>query len=582
MTTATTTTGLVPEDIDATRWENIRPLFEELERRPVESAEGFERWLADRSELDAACGQAQANLYIAMTCDTADGDKRRAYTDFLENVSPKLRPAGFELDRRQVDLASRFELPSDRYEVLERDVAADVAIFREENVPLMTEIDKAEQRYTETIGAMTVEFDGQERTLPQMNVYLQEIDRSVRERAWRLTAQRRLRDREAIDAIYDELIGLRDRVAKNAGKASYVEYAFESMHRFDYTPEDCQAFHDSVASVVVPIKRRLDGRRRERLGVDPLRPWDLAVDPLGRAPLRPFTNGADLVAKSRAAFEKLDGRLASMFATLGDGRNDRGPANGAMLDLDSRKGKGPGGYQYMRDRVREPFIFMNAAGLHRDVETMVHEAGHAFHSMMCKDEPLVHYRHSPIEFAEVASMTMELLTMPHWGGADGFYPDPADHARAMRQQLEGSVSMLAWIATIDAFQHLIYRSPGHDRDQRTAWWLELDDRFGNAVSWEGLADERASLWQRQLHLFSHPFYYIEYGIAQLGALQLWARSLDEGESVAVDAYLRALALGGSRPLPELFAAAGVELDFSRGTIQRLADRVEAELAKLPE
>jgi len=236
----------------------------------------------------------------------------------------------------------------------------------------------------------------------------------------------------------------------------------------------------------------------------------------------------------------------------------------------------------MRDRVREPFIFMNAAGLHRDVETMVHEAGHAFHSMMCKDEPLLHYRHSPIEFAEVASMSMELLSMPHWGGPNGFYPDKADHARAMREQLEGSVSMLAWIATIDAFQHFIYSNPQHTQEERTKFWLELDERFGNDVSWDGLERERQTQWQRQLHLFSHPFYYIEYGIAQLGSLQLWVRALEEGESTAIDAYLHALSLGGSRPLPELFEAAGVKLDFSVGTITRLTERVEAELAKLPE
>ncbi|GIW74908.1 MAG: oligoendopeptidase F [Phycisphaerales bacterium] len=575
-------TGLVPADLDASRWENVQPLFEALQSRPVDGVEALERWLADRSELEAACSEAQANLYIAMTCDTASQAKKDAYVRFLEEVAPRLKPARFELDRRQVELVDRLGLSGARYEVLDRDVRADVALFREENVPIQTQIDKVEQGYTETVGAMTVHFDGQERTLPQMAGYLQETDRSVRERAWRAIAERRLQDAEKIDGIYDELIALRHQMARNAGCESYVQYAFRSMHRFDYTPEDCQAFHRAVEEVVVPFKRRLDDRRREKLGVEPLRPWDLAVDPLGRAPLRPFDGGADLVAKTARALASLDGRLAEMFASLGDGRNDQGPADGAMLDLDSRKGKGPGGYQYMRDRSRRPFIFMNAAGLHRDVETMVHEAGHAFHSMLCRDEPLLHYRHSPIEFAEVASMSMELLTMPHWGGPDGFYPDPADHARAMREQLEGSVAMLAWIATIDAFQHLVYGQPEHTRQQRTQWWLELDERFGHQVSWDGLERERQTQWQRQLHLFSHPFYYIEYGIAQLGALQLWVRSLDEGPKAAIDAYLHALSLGGSRPLPELFEAAGIRLDFSAQTIARLAERVEAELAKLPE
>ncbi|MCW5756327.1 MAG: M3 family oligoendopeptidase [Phycisphaeraceae bacterium] len=582
MTIATATIGFVPEDIDATRWENVQPLFDTLASRPVATLGELQQWLVDRGELEAACSEAQANLYIAMTCDTANADKKAAYTNFLDKVAPRLKPARFRLDQRQVELAGALGLGGDRYEVLHRDVKADVELFREENVPIQTEIDKIEQGYTETVGAMTVDFDGQEKTLPQMAVYLQETDRGVRERAWRGIAARRLQDADKINGIYDELIALRHRMSINAGHKDFVGYSFHAMHRFDYTPADCMAFHDAVAKVVVPFKRKLDAQRREKMGVSPLRPWDLGVDPLGRKPLKPFTNGVDLVRKSKAAFDAIDPRLADMFATLGDGSNANGPANGALMDLDTRKGKGPGGYQYMRDRVREPFIFMNAAGLHRDVETMVHEAGHAFHSMMCKDEPLLHYRHSPIEFAEVASMSMELLSMAHWGGPDGFYPDPADHARAIREQLEGSISMLSWIATIDAFQHHIYGQPDHTHEQRTAWWLELDERFGSDVSWDGLDRERATQWQRQLHLFSHPFYYIEYGIAQLGALQLWMRALDEGEATAIDAYLHALSLGGSRPLPQLFEAAGVKLDFSVDTISRLTRRVEAELAKLPE
>jgi oligoendopeptidase F len=575
-------TDFVPQTLNGADLAEVRPLYMQLIERPVESAEDFERWLLDRSELDAAVSEAGANLYIAMTCDTASEGKRTAYTNFLENVAPKLKPAGFKLDQRQVEMAERFGLGGARYEVLARDVKADVELFRDENVPIQTEIDKVEQTYTETVGAMTVEFDGEEKTLPQMAVYLQETDRDVREKAWRGIAQRRLQDATKINGIYDRLIELRHQMAQNAGHKDFVGYAFAAMHRFDYTPADCTDFHDAVAKVVVPFKRRLDAERREKMGIDPLRPWDLAVDPLGREPLKPFQGGVDMVAKTKAAFEAIDPRLAKMFATLGDGSNSNGPADGALMDLDSRKGKGPGGYQYMRDRVRQPFIFMNAAGMHRDVETMVHEAGHAFHSMMCNDEPLLHYRHSPIEFAEVASMSMELLSMPHWGGPKGFYSDKANHARAMREQLEGSVSMLAWIATIDAFQHFIYGNPEHTHEQRTATWLELDERFGSAVSWDGLERERETQWQRQLHLFSHPFYYIEYGIAQLGALQLWMRSLDEGEAVAIDAYLHALSLGGSRPLPELFEAAGIKLDFTVGTIARLTERVEAELAKLPE
>ncbi len=575
-------TSFVPADLDATRWEDIEPMFSMLLERPVASARELERWLVDRSELEAACHEAEANLYISMTCDTDDADAAGAFTKFIEEVSPKIKPAVFELDKREAELFRQIRMPRDRYLVLERNTRTAVELFREENVPLQTELEKLTQKYQTITGAMTVEFEGREQTMPQMAKYQESTDRAVREAAWRASAARRLKDKDAIDEVYESQIALRQKVAENAGFKDYVGYAFKSMLRFDYGPKDCFAFHEAVERAVVPFSQRRLAERRRDLALERLRPWDLAVDPKGRPPLRPFEGGRQLMAKAVESFNRLDPRLAGMFAALGDGSEARGSRDGACLDLDSRKGKAPGGYQYMRDRIRTPFIFMNAAGLHRDVETMVHEAGHAFHSQLCRDEPLVSYRHAPIEFCEVASMSMELLTMRHWGGEGGYYSDQADHARAMRKQLEGSVSLLAWIATIDAFQHWIYTNPAHSREQRLAHWLALDERFGAGVDWSGLDDEHKWLWQRQPHLWGHPFYYIEYGIAQLGALQLWLNSLEKGEKAAIDAYIRAMRLGGSRPLPELFAAAGLKFDFGADTVRRLTDRVEAELAKLPE
>ncbi|GMV25335.1 MAG: hypothetical protein AMXMBFR58_13660 [Phycisphaerae bacterium] len=577
-----TTSTFVPAELDATRWENIEPLVNALLERPVQSADELERWLLDRSELDAACSESRANLYIRMTCHTEDAAVQKAYSTYVEEVAPKLEPAAFELDKRQTDLSRTLglsRLKAGRYLVLERDTAVEVDLFRQENVPLNTQLTLLGQQYDQIIGAMTVQFDGQERTLPQMGKYQEATDRSVREAAWRAVADRRLKDSGAIDDLYEKMISLRHQVARNAGFENFVGYAFKSKHRFDYGVKECLAFHEACEKVVVPFMRRLDEKRRDALGVSPLRPWDLAVDPLNRHPLRPFEGGRELMTKSVETFKLLDPRLAAMLGELGDGSNTAGPAGGACLDLDSRKGKAPGGYQYMRDRSRKPFIFMNAAGLHRDMTTMLHEAGHAFHSTLCRDEPLVAYRHSPIEFAEVASMTMELVTMPHWGV---FYGNEADLARARRKQLEESVTLLPWIATIDAFQHWIYSNPAHTRDDRTAFWLTLDERFGHAVSWQGLEGVRAKVWQRQGHLFDHPFYYIEYGIAQLGALGLWVHSLERGAVSAVEAYMRALSLGGSKPLPELFAAAGLKFDFGPAVVERIVERVEKELEKLPE
>lgn len=591
----TISTTFVPAQLDATRFEALEPLFRGLLERPIKSGAELEAWLLDRSELAAAVSEGRANLYISMSCDTDDTAAQQAYAAYIENVSPKLTPLFFELDRRLVDLAKKFPLDSQRYGVLLRSAQADVELFREENVPLETELAKLSQKYDQIAGAMSVQFEGEEKTLPQMAKYQEMPDRAKRESAWRTVMDRRYQDVNAINEVYEEMVALRTKVGRNAGFEDYVGYAFKSKHRFDYGVDACRQFHAGVEAAIVPLVREFDRKRAAELKLSVLRPWDFGVDPKGRAPLRPFNGGKDLMDKSLATFRRLDGRLADMFARLGSGEESRGARDGACLDLDTRKGKAPGGYQYMRDRTRRPFIFMNAAGMHRDVETMVHEAGHAFHSMLSENEPLVEYRHSPIEFAEVASMSMELLSMPHWkrsepasqrtsepGAKAAFYDSEEDWARAAREQLKHSLLLLPWIAQIDAFQLWIYGNPKHTREERATFWLGLDERFGSRIDWTGLEKYRQWIWQRQLHLFSHPFYYIEYGIARLGALQLWLHSLEKGEKSAVELYIKGLSLGGSRPLPELFRASGLQFDFGPDAVKRIAERVQVELAKLPE
>ena len=567
-----TTTTFVPIDLDASRWENIEPLAGALLEREVDGKDALERWLLDRSELDAACAESRADLYINMTCHTDDEEASGAWTRYLEQTYPKLKTASFQLDTRQSELMETHPIDPHRFGVLRRETLADVKLFREENVPIESELAKLDQKHDKIIGAMTVEFEGETRTLPQMGRFLEMHDRDVRERAWRTSSERRLRDAEALDAIFDEMIRKRDTVGRNAGFANYRDYAFESMHRFDYTPEDCEAFHHAVETHAVPFVKELRERRAANMSIDRLRPWDTAVDEKGREPLRPFETGQELIEKTRALFDRLDPELHQLFASLGDDM-------GGSFDLESRTGKASGGYQYMRDRSRVPFIFMNAAGLHRDAETIIHEAGHAFHSLLCADEPLVYYRHAPIEFAEVAAMSMELLTMPHWGV---LYPDESEANRARRKQIEGAIAILPWIATIDAFQHWLYLHPEHTIEQRTDYWLALNERFGAGLDWTGIEKTLEKQWQRQGHLFGVPFYYIEYGIAQLGALGIWKRSIEEGSDRALALYKEALALGGSRPLPELFETAGVPFDFSADRIESLVRVVREELETLPE
>jgi len=582
--------SFVPENADLGAWAQIEPLFQRLVARETGSPAELERWLLDHSELMACISEERSERYIAMTCDTADKDKEQAYLYFLENIAPRCKPYVHALNEKYVACEHRAGLDPGRYGVLDREVKAEIEIYREENIPLQTEVAKLAQQYQKITGAMTVEYRGEERTLPQMAKFLEETDRSVRQEAWELVAARRLQDREAMDDVFDEQLALRQRIAVNAGFPDYRGYAFKSMMRFDYGIEDSERFQGTVQELVVPLSRALNATQLKLLQrsvagaagnataagqagptpgveIEALRPWDLEVDPLGRGPLRPFESSEDLLEGAQKIFARLDPELAALFASM--------RAEGE-LDLDSRKGKAPGGYMSTRDEKRRPFIFMNAAGVQRDVETLLHEAGHAFHAFAAQNEPLVGYRHSPIEFAEVASMSMELFAADQLGV---FY-SPADAARAKRKHLEGIIRILPWIAQIDAFQHWIYAHPGHHREQRTTRWLELDEAFGPAVDWSGYEAGRASYWQRQLHLFVHPFYYIEYGIAQLGALQLWLR-FKQDERAALGGYRSALALGGSRPLPDLFAAAGARFDFSAATIKPLVDAVQEELAGLP-
>lgn len=558
----------VPADLNAASWDALRPLYQALIDRAVNSPRDLERLILDRSELDAAASEAGTGLHINMTCHTDDAQANKAYLDFVTQVQPRLKEVGFELDKKIVNSAHAKALDQARYQVYLRDLRAAVELFRPQNVAIETDLAKLEQEFAQIAGAMTVNFRGEERPLPQMAKFQEDVDRRTREEAWRAVAQRRLHDRERLDALYDLMIAKRDLVARNADFANYRDFAFKARRRFDYTPEECHQFARGVEQHVVPALRELLRQRRAALNIDTLRPWDLQVDPRGRPPLKPFENGEDLFRKSSRLFARMDPSLGQLFDSLrGDG----------CLDLDSRKGKAPGGYQATRDRQRMPFIFMNAASVQRDVETMVHEAGHAFHALLGRADPLVAYRSDvPIEFCEVASMSMELTAHPF---LDEFYK-PDESQRARRRHLEGIATILPWIATIDQFQHWVYLHPKHTHAQRTEAWNALLARFYPEVDFTGLEPFRDAMWQRQQHLFTAPMYYIEYGIAQLGAIQLYANYRRDARR-AITEYKQALSLGGSRPLPELFRAAGLQFDFSPLRIAKTWEQVAKDMAELP-
>ncbi len=555
--------SFVPTDADLGDWEQIEPLFEKLENENPQTAEELEEWLLKISELGACITQENSLRHIAMTCQTDDKKAEADFMHFVQTIIPKCKPHWNKIDRMYIEHPESATLASGKYFVYDRDTRREAEMYREANIPLEVELSKLSQTYQKLNGAMTVDFEGETRTLQQMALYLEKEDRKVREEAWTLVGQRRLQDRDTLEDIFDEMLKLRGKIAKNAGYDNFRDYMFDAMMRFDYSPADCEAFHNAVEKYIVPIAREIQKKRKADMKLDTLRPWDLAVDSLGRAPLRPFTNTQDLSKGVRHIFEKISKDVSSVFSQMIESN---------LLDLDSRIGKAPGGYQATLYEWRLPFIFMNAVGLDRDVWTLLHEGGHAFHAFQTRDEAFMPYRSSPMEFAEVASMSMELLGMPHLAE---FYSDDDAH-RSARQHLENIIQLLPWIATVDAFQHWIYTTPDHTRQQRRDKWVELMGRFGGIEDWSGFEDARAYGWHRQLHIFEVPFYYIEYGIAQLGALQIWQRS-KEDLALALKDYAAALALGKSQPLPKLFETAGIHFDFGEKTIRPLAGAIMDEL-----
>ena len=559
--------SFVPSGADLTDAATVAGLYEQLEQRLVKTDKDLEGWILDRSEVDAALSQAGSILYIRMTCHTDDQAIAGAYTKFIETVPPAIKPINDRLNRRYLELRKTFALDPKRYEVYDRAIKTDIELFREKNVPLQTQVDLLSQEYQKVCGAMTVQFEGKEHTLPQMAKYLLEPDRSLREKAWRATAERRLKDRDKLEDTFNQMFALRNEVSRNAGCRNFVEYQFKAYHRFDYTPQDCKRYHESIEHFVVPLVGKILERRKKEMKLKSLRPWDTAVDPLGRAPLKPFDDVRQLVKGSQTIFDRLNLQLGRQFKEMDDF---------GLLDLASRKGKAPGGYQNTLNEARKPFIFMNAVGVDDDVRTLLHEGGHAFHALACAQDPLVDYRHGPMEFCEVASMAMELLGGEH---INVFY-GAEETRRSNREHLEGIIQVLAWVANIDAFQHWLYEHPKHSPQERRQAWVGFYKHFGGQfIDWTDLKDHKGYLWHRQLHIFEVPFYYIEYGIAQLGALQVWMNARKDPRK-ALEDYRRGLALGGSRPLPELYQAAGIKFDFSAKIIKPLVEAVTEELEKL--
>ena len=558
----------LPGDFTVTTWEALEPYFKALLEREIRSKEELEQWLKDMSEVEAAVSEDACWRQIRMTCDTTDKTLEEAFTYFCMEIQPKLQPYADKLNRKFVENEFTKQLDQQRYFTYLRNVKKSIDLFREENIPIQAELSVMQQQFGVIAGKMTVEVNGQEYTLQQASKFLENPDRRLREEVYRKIQDRRSQDKNELHNLYSELVKRRNKVAKNAGFANYRDYKFVELGRFDYTKEDCFAFHEAVKLHVLPLVEKIYKHKKEKLGLDTLRPWDVEAQPEGIEPLHPFKTGTELLAKTEQCFTALHPFFADCLRKMDTMHH---------FDLESRKGKAPGGYNCPLAETGAPFIFMNAAGQMDDVTTMVHEGGHAVHSFLAHHLELNAFKEYPMEIAEVASMAMELFTMDHW---HTYFDSKEELQRAKEHQLERVITIFPWIATIDKFQHWVYENPNHTAEERTAKWVEILSEFTPSnIDIGGLEAYRKIGWQRQLHLFEVPFYYIEYGIAQLGAIGLWMQYKKEPRQ-ALQNYINALSLGGTKTLPELYKAAGLKFDFSPAHIKTLMEFVNEELEKI--
>ncbi len=560
--------SFLPEHFSLTDWATLEPYFIQLQNREINSSEDLEQWLKDMSEMEAFISEDACWRQVRMTCDTENKTLEEAFNFFFMEIQPKIQPYADILNKKLVECPFTKGLDQEKYFTYLRSVRKSIDLFREANIPLQAESAVLQQQYGTIAGKMMIEQDGQEYTLQQAGKFLESEDRNIRETVYKKISERRLVDKEPLNELFSKLVALRHQVALNAGFSNYRDYKFAEMGRFDYTPASCFQFHEAVKKEVVPLVNQIYQEQQQRLGLDTMRPWDTEAEPAGIEPLRPFTDGRDLLDKSIKCLDALNPFFGDCLRKM-DALNH--------LDLDSRKGKAPGGYNMPLAESGAPFIFMNAASQMSDLTTMVHEGGHAIHSFLAHGLELTGFKEYPTEMAEVASMAMELFTMDHW---DVFFDNEEEMKRAKRHQLERVITIFPWIATIDKFQHWVYENPSHTVEERKENWLRILNEFATtAIDYSGLEAFRSYNWQRQLHLFEVPFYYIEYGIAQLGAIGMWKQYRDNPEK-ALENYMKGLSLGGTKTLPELYAAAGIDFDFSPEKISELMIFVKNELEKL--
>lgn len=558
----------LPENLVIDSWDKLVGYFEELKNRTIDNTVDLENWLKDKSELEAVLEEDMGWRYIKMSIDTTDKELSDNFHFFLSEIEPNIAPYFNAYNKKLIDSPYIEELKGDGYATYIRKIKKELEIYREENIPLITKLKADEQKYGAIAAEMTVDIDGQQVTMQEATKQLKGTDRERRKDVYDKISKRRLQDKDELNALYTDLIRDRHQIALNAGFENYRDYMFAEMGRFDYTPQDCFDFHDAIAKTIVPIIDQFKNDRRQKLGLDVLKPWDNDVDPENKPALKPFHDGGELLEKSVKCFDHIHPYFGEKLAIMKEMGH---------LDLSSKKGKAPGGFNYPLYEIGVPFIYMNAVGSQRDLVTMVHEGGHAVHSFLSRDLPLTGFKSLTSEVAELASMSMEFITMDHW---DEFYDVEEELNRAKKEQLEGALATLPWVASIDKFQHWVYENPFHSVDERENKWVEIMKEFSSSViDWSDNEDDLKNMWQKQLHLFEVPFYYIEYGMAQLGAIAVW-RNYKSNPTKAIEQYMDALKLGYTKTIGEIYETAGIKFDFSMSYVKELADFIDSELGKI--
>jgi len=551
-------------DLTPVSWQTIQPYFENLEKREIQTVEDLTSWLKDKSELEGILQEDLGWRYIRQTTDTNNSKFREELEFFINEIEPQLSEYKDKLNRKLLSCELTKELKGSAYFVYLRGISSEVKLFRKENVPLFTELQLLSNEYGRITGQMSIEIHGETMTFQKAANLLKSKDRELRKEVYKKINYRRAEDRDLLDSLFDKMLKLRHQIALNAGFKNFRDYMFESLGRFDYDVKECETFHDSIQKLIVPLLDKYDSERLNKLGYESLYPWDTEVDTDNKPSLTPFKDSDELIIKTIETFRKIKSEYGNVIDTM----NKRG-----HLDLESRIGKAPGGYNYPLHKSSLPFIFMHATGSMRDMVTMMHEGGHAIHSWLSKDLELNGFKETPSEIAEVASMAMELISMEFW---EVFFPEKEDLQRAKKYQLEKILTILPWIAQIDAFQHWIYTNPEHSSLERKEKWLELSRKYSGKIIDRSLYPEFESYsWHRQLHLFEVPFYYLEYGIAQLGAIGIW-RNYKKNAKMALHQYELALSEGYSFTLPELYEHAGIKFNFSEEYVQELVDFVSKE------